>query len=254
MKFFDEVHLQRVATTPHPLFGNEMPPADGGTGSKMLAFVEGLQSSLSLRETMKRVGCSLGAYEDFCNRSLWFCRSINAIAAHAQDEAAWVQLSQALGAVKADDNGNALLDAEGKPVRSGVSDAAAKLVVQHRMGTMTLPALPPLADVPPLLPSNVAEQRQLQINNLHRSLLALQPACDAGDRQAIDTQIKLQDQLSKLQGTHAPKVAISYAGDGRLARLSDAELEAIARGGLTLVASQQDDGSSVYECPPDPAD
>ena len=61
----------------------------------------------------------------------------------------------------------------------------------------------------------------------------MRPAVLAGNRQAADSFVKIHDRLAKLLGTDAPKQSVTFTG-GNVARMSDAELEYIARGGLTL--------------------
>lgn len=245
MKVFTNTHLTRVRNRQDAFWRNGPPPeylpaeqvasnAGWFYAQKAVAFLAALERTHSIRASKKEVEMDNLTYMTLAERSAWFCESINRVAGEMTHEMLFTAPARATGRPALDEEGNMKTDAFGRLIYEGGSVPLTVALMNGSAGNIdALDGGHPLdGDLPPpLLPSNIAEQRQLQINNLHRSLLALQPACDAGDRQAIDTQIKLQDQLSKLQGTHAPKVAISFMnGPGVVHRLSDDELNAIAAG------------------------
>ena len=248
MKLFDEEHLQQVAAVRFPLFNHEQ-PSNEGVGAKMLVYLQVLERTLSPKVARQEACLSMLGYQDCTLRSLWFCKMINAVAVFSQDEAVWTAISRAVGHTKADADGNTLTDPDGKVLKFGVSDAAAKMVVEDRLRIAQVQApvelLAEVADALPLLPSNIGQHRQLQIDELKRSLLALAPACAAGDRQAIDTQVKIHDRLAKLMGTDQPKQIVNFSSNGQ-ARLSDDELYAIAAGNVVQLR-KGDDGTFEAE-------
>ena len=86
------------------------------------------------------------------------------------------------------------------------------------------------------------EHRQLQIAEQYAVITAHRPASLAGDAKASEVIIKASDRLAKLLGTDQPRLVANFNTDvGAIHRLTDAELEQIARRGLTLV--QGDDGT-----------
>ena len=242
MKLFDEEHLQQVAAVRYPLFNHEQPPCEG-VGAKMLAYLQALERTLSPKASRQESGLSMLGYEDCSLRSLWFCKMVNSIAAYSQDEAVWTTISRANGNTKPDEHGVPMTDADGKVLKFGVSDAAAKIVVEDRLRAAQLKPVPrdvfgEVANDLQLLPSNISQHRQLQIDDCRMALNALRPAVRAGDRQAIDSFTKVQDRLAKLQGTDAAiKQEVTYT-NGSLQRLSDDELYALAAQDLTLLKGQ----------------
>lgn len=221
------------------------PPPDGDFWCFLTEFIRDLGRLMSLTDAMEKHSIDPVQWEFLVSRSPWFVNAVNQVLEIKRMDAMLVARQRAIGHKVVDDKGEVLVDADGVPIRKGFDAGMARFFLEvdekQRLAYFS-DGNPADADYPPpLLPSNINEQRQLQINNLYRSLLALQPACDIGDRQAIDTQIKLQDQLSKLQGTHAPKATVTYSVGGTAA-LSDDELMAIAAG-KTLTLGE--DG--VYE-------
>lgn len=250
MKLFDEQHLAKVEQCNHPLYENGPPPDDGQVGSKMLSYLVALERTLSPKAARSESGLSMLGYEDCTMRSSWFCRMVNNVAAFSQDEAVWTAISRANGHTKADGNGSPLLDADGKVLKFGVSEVASRMVVEDRLRTAQVVQLPrgDGPEMPPLLPSNINQHRQMQIDDCHLALNALRPAVQAGDRQAIDSFVKVQDRLAKLSGADAPKTTVSYVG-GNANRLSDDELMSIAAG-QTLVEGP--DGVFAPDADPSP--
>lgn len=81
--------------------------------------------------------------------------------------------------------------------------------------------------------------RQMQMADCLAVIAAHRPASLAGDAKASEVIIKAQDRLAKLAGTDQPRLVATFNG-GSISALTDAELEAIARGQtLTL----QEDGT-----------
>lgn len=86
------------------------------------------------------------------------------------------------------------------------------------------------------------EHRQLQIAEQYAVIAAHRPASLAGDAKASEVIIKASDRLAKLLGTDQPRLVANFNTDvGAIHRLTDAELEQIARRGLTL--TQGEDGT-----------
>lgn len=85
------------------------------------------------------------------------------------------------------------------------------------------------------------DHRQLQIAEQNAIINAHRAASNAGDAKASEVIIKASDRLAKLLGTDQPRLVANFHSTGELNRLSDEELEHIARGGLTLI--QGEDGT-----------
>lgn len=255
MKLFDEQHLERVAQHAFPLYENGPPPDDGEVGSKMLSYLVALERTLSPKAARAESGLSMLGYEDCTYRSAWFCRMVNSIAAFSQDEAVWTAISRANGHTKADETGAPVKDADGKVLKFGVSEVASKMVVEDRLRTAQVVQLPRESGQPGEQPDfnslNREDHRQLQVAECRRALLSLQPQVDAGDRQAIDTMVKVQDRLAKLLGTDQPRLIANFNTVDNISRLSDEELIRIATHGLTLVkgadGTYSDEKGNAYE-------
>lgn len=222
------------------------PPDDDIYHGPLMKFVDVFSRTGSIKMARRESKLLATEVDRFIGQSPWFCQQLNAAINEAHREMVVSSLTRATGYTRTDpQTGKHEVDADGRVIYFGASDAMARVWLESPVpgaGTVqqTEGAEPQADALPPLLPSNIAEHRQLQIDDCRMALDALRPAVRAGDRQAIDTFTKVQDRLAKLSGTDAPKANITYINTATN-RLSDAELEVIARGGLTL--TQGEDGT-----------
>lgn len=257
MKVFTNTHLARVRSRQDAFWRNGPPPeylkseqvpsnAGWFYAQKAVAFLAALERTHSIRASKTEADMDNFTYMTLAERSAWFCESINRVAGEMTHEMLFTAPARATGQPALDEDGNVKKDAFGRMVYGGGSVPLTIALMNGSVGSIdALDAGLTDADissVPPLLPSNIDQHRQLQIDDCRLALDALRPAVRAGDQRAIDSFTKVQDRLAKLTGADAPKQTVSYIGGGKLLdRLTDEELEAIARGGLTL--KQQQDGT-----------
>ncbi len=242
MEMIAKAHIERIkAAASHKVLWGGGPPDNPTEFALANDFVVAMGKSGSIQAAQAVSGIDDHTLELYLCRSPWFCERINFAVNKMLAEMKISAISRAIGFTKTDsETGKPEEDATGRIKRYNASDALAQTFLRPgSVGGVDLTEEAAQQDFPdPLLPSNIDLHRQQQLNSLHRAMLALQPQVDAGDRQAIDTLIKLQDQVAKLSGTHAPKQSVTYLntdGTANLSKLSDAELDSVARQGLTLV-------------------
>lgn len=217
------------------LWAGGPPPDDDVYHGPLMKFVETFSRTGSIRMARRESKLLATEVDRFIGQSPWFCQQLNAAINEAHREMIVSSLTRAAGYTQTDpETGKHRVDADGRVMYFDASDAMARIWLENRApGAGTVQQIEDAesktGNPPPLLPSNVNEHRQLQIDDCRMALDALRPAVRAGDRQAADTFVKLQDRLAKLSGTDAPKQSVTYVTGG-MATLSDAELEAIARG------------------------
>lgn len=222
------------------LWAGGPPPEDDVYNGPLMTFIKTFERTGSIKMARRDSKLLAAEVDRFIGQSPWFCQQINAAINETRREMIVSSLTRATGYTKEDpETGKHVVDADGRVIYFNASDAMARLWLESPVpesGAIRQVTDGENADDPgPLLPSNVDQHRQLQIDDCRLALDALRPAVRAGDRQAIDTFTKVQDRLAKLSGTDAPKQSISYIGGGALARLTDDELHAIAAGGVALV-------------------
>lgn len=249
MKLISKARVDAAREHPQVYWNGGPPSTDDpemAEGVKVYAerldeFFDQFASSMSLDFSRKFVGMAREEFAALMARSPWFIERINAIIDEKTAELWIASLQRSIGYAREDDNGKIKLDANGAVVRHGASDNMAKYFLDLSIDRSPVA---PTGDYPgPLLPSNIDQHRQLQIDDCRMALDALRPAVRAGDRQAADSFVKIHDRLAKLSGTDAPKQSVTYiGGSDAMARLSDEQLEAIAHRGLDLVP----DANGVY--------
>ena len=228
--------------------------------ARLAEFFEQLTLTMSPIHAKKWVAMSDDEFSTLIHRSPWFCERMNAVVEEKMAELTFASLQRAIGHTVLDDTtGKPKTDASGAFIRKGASDVAMKMFmeqgiveasreVQHQSGQP--------GEQPDFNNLNREDHRQMQVAECRRALLSLQPQVDAGDRQAIDTMVKVQDRLAKLLGTDQPRLIANFNTDASVHRLTDAELEYFIRQGLEeerregkLVLVKRADGSEVYEAP-----
>lgn len=232
------------------LWAGGPPPEDDVYHGPLTMFIKTFERTGSMKLARRDAKLLATEVDRFIGQSPWFCQQINAAINETRREMIVSSLTRATGYTREDpETGKHVVDADGRVIYFNASDAMARLWLESpvpdsgaiRQATDDGDSAP---DPGPLLPSNVDQHRQLQIDDCRMALDAIRPAVRAGDRQAADTFVKLQDRLAKLSGTDAPKQNITYIGNsGALARLSDDELHAIAASGQTLIPN----ADGVYE-------
>ena len=230
MKVINYERMMQLRGKRSMLWDGGPPPSNSQYAIRIKDFVAEFAAQLALRPAMQASGFDYQDFQMLCGCSPWFCEQINGIIEVAEIDVVASAVSRAAGRLATDEEGNT--------VRVGASDSLAKYFMEQH----GLPALAfddaAASSLPPLLPSNVNQHRQMQIDDCHMALNALRPAVRAGDRQAIDSFTKVQDRLAKLQGTDAAvKKQVTY-DKGGLQRLSDDELYALAAQDVTLLKGQ----------------
>ncbi len=219
---------------------NGGPPPDGDFWCFLTDFIRDLGRLMSLTDAMEKHSIDPVQWEFLVSRSPWFVNAVNQVLEIKRMDAMLVARQRAIGHKVKDDNGEVVVDADGVPIRRGFDAGMARFFLEVDEKARLAHSQSGDADADfPLLSRE--EYRQAQVADCRRALLSLQPQVDAGDRQAIDTMVKVQDRLAKLLGTDQPRLVATFHTEG-VVGLSDEELMAIAAGKTLTLGS---DG--VYE-------